>query len=363
MKITGLKLRSVSGIKEFSVGANSNTSRQVRPLDIYPEYQATSKKYGEDFRSWQIIDGNQIRLKHIFLQIETDEGITGMSGPLTMETAYFIHTYLKPLLIGIDPIASEKIWDIIHRAMVRGSSTDPMFAISYIDIALWDLKGRWLGQPIYRLIGGPTRPSVPAYSSVPDANTDDMGFVREHARKQIELGFKAQKWFFHYGPGSGCEGVTRNVELARTVRETVGDDYVLMFDAWQSWSVPYAIDMLNRIAEFKPFWVEECAMIDRFDSYKRIKEKSHLRLSGGEHTFSRWGIKRFLEQEALDVLQPDMTWAGGLPKNYFTLPVLIAGVSMCLYMVIAFIEGLTKLFHPEREEAEPETFKLTESIY
>jgi L-alanine-DL-glutamate epimerase-like enolase superfamily enzyme len=199
--------------------------------------------------------------------------------------------------------------------MVHGRQGDAMLAISAIDCALWDLKGRWLGQPVFRLLGGPTRDSVPAYASMLGFAVLDLGRVRERAAEYQALGYPAQKWFFRHGPMSGHDGMRSNVDLVRTLRETLGDDYDIMLDCWQAFDPIYAVELAERIAEYRPRWLEECVMPDRIDSYRRVKERTQIPLSGAEHEYTRWGFKRFIEAEALDVLQPDIYWAGGLSET------------------------------------------------
>ena len=182
----------------------------------------------------------------------------GIAGPLPDMVAAFVANALRPIVLGQDPIAHEKLWDQMHRIMVHGRQGDAMLAISAIDCALWDLKGRWLGQPVYRLLGGPTRDTVPAYASMLGFATQDMGRVRERAAEYKALGYPAQKWFFRHGPMSGHDGMRQNVELVRTLRETLGDDYDIMLDCWQSFDPIYAVELAERIAEFRPRWLEEC---------------------------------------------------------------------------------------------------------
>jgi L-rhamnonate dehydratase len=189
-----------------------------------------------------------------------------------------------------------------------------MLAISAVDCALWDLKGRWLHQPVFRLLGGPTRGTVPAYASMLGFDVSDAGRVRARAVEYRDLGYRAQKWFFRLGPMSGPEGLAKNVELVRTLRETLGDDYDIMLDGWQSFDPLYAIDLAARIAEYHPRWLEEAVMPDRIDSYVRLKERTNIPLAGAEHEYTRWGFKRFIDAGALDVLQPDIYWAGGLSE-------------------------------------------------
>ncbi len=165
-----------------------------------------------------------------------------------------------------------------------------MLAISAVDCALWDIKGKWLGQPVYRLIGGPTRDSVPAYASMLGYAVRDLGLVRERARHFKDLGYSAQKWFFRHGPMSGYDGLRENVALVKTLRETLGEGYDIMLDCWQAMDVSYVVDLAERIAEYRPRWLEECVMPDRIDSYRRIKDSTNIPLSGAEHEYTRWGF-------------------------------------------------------------------------
>ena len=131
--------------------------------------------------------------------------------------AFFVARRLRPVLLGRDPVAHEMLWDQMHRIMVHGRQGDAMLAISAVDCALWDLKGRWLNQPVYRLLGGPTRTEVPAYASMLGFTVLDPGRVRERALEYKEMGYTAQKWFFRHGPTSGPEGMRENVALVRTL--------------------------------------------------------------------------------------------------------------------------------------------------
>jgi L-rhamnonate dehydratase len=307
MKITAVRLRKLRGTMPTS--APLWEERLVRPIDIYPEYRAR-----QDFEGGEQVAGGFV-IETYFVQIETDQGVTGIAGPVPETVAFFVGRRLRSMLLGRDPIAHEMLWDQMHRLMVHGRQGDAMLAISAIDCALWDLKGRWLGQPVYKLLGGPTRTSIPAYASMLGFATLDAGRVRERALQFKEQGYTAQKWFFRHGPMSGPEGMRKNVELVRTLRESLGEDDDIMLDCWQSMEPGYVIDMASRIAEYRPRWLEECCMPDRIDSYRQIKDKISIPLSGAEHEYTRWGFKRFIDARALDILQPDIYWCGGLSET------------------------------------------------
>ena len=307
MRITAVRLRRLTGT--LPTHGDIWEERLVRPLDIYDEY-----RHRNDFEGGvQTADG--FRIATVFVEIDTNEGVTGRAGPIPEGVAYIVAHSLRRLLLGQDPIAGEKLWDQMHRAMVHGRQGDAMLAISAVDCALWDLRGRWLGQPVHRLLGGPTRDAVPAYASMLGFAVLDSGRVRERALEYQALGYTAQKWFFRHGPMSGHAGLHQNVALVRTLREAVGEDYDLMFDCWQAMDVGYVVDLAERIAEYRPRWLEECVMPDRVDSYRRIKERTNIPLAGAEHEYTRWGFKRFIDADALDVLQPDIYWCGGLSET------------------------------------------------
>jgi L-rhamnonate dehydratase len=307
MKITAVRLRRLRGTLPTS--GPFWEERLVRPIDVYPEYRARQDFEGLPQR------GDGLPVEAYFIQIETDDGVIGIGGPVPETVAFFVGRRLRPMLLDRDPIAHEKLWDQMHRLMVHGRQGDAMLAISAIDCALWDLKGRWLHQPVYKLLGGPTRPSLPAYASMLGYVTQDAGRVRERAIAAKEEGYTAQKWFFRHGPASGAEGMHKNVEMVRTLREALGEDYDIMLDCWQSMEPTYVIDLAGRIADYRPRWLEECCMPDRIDSYRAIKDKISIPLSGAEHEYTRWGFKRFIDAKALDILQPDIYWCGGLSET------------------------------------------------
>ena len=308
MRISALRLRHVRGT--LPTNGAFWEERLARPIDVYPEYRAR-----QDFEGGSQIDAQHFRVETWFLQIETDAGVHGIAGPIPQSVAAIIAGKLRPILLGRDPIAGEILWDQMHRLMVQGRQGETMLAISAVDCALWDLRGRWLGQPVHRLIGGAAQAQIPAYASMLGFDVLDPVRVRARAIEYKNLGFTAQKWFFRHGAMSGAAGLHKNVELVRTLRTALGEDYDIMLDCWQSMDTPYVIALAERIAEFRPRWLEECVMPDRIESYRRIKDKINIPLAGAEHEYTRWGFKRFIDAGALDILQPDIYWCGGFSET------------------------------------------------
>lgn len=307
MKITAVRILRLAGTMQTD--GPFWEDRLVRPIDIYPEYRVR-----DDFEGGTQVDPTHFRLQQHFLRIETDDGVHGIAGPMPDMVALYVARRLRPILLGQDPIAHEKLWDQMHRIMVHGRQGDAMLAISAVDCALWDLKGRWLNQPVFRLLGGPTRGEMPCYASMLGFSVRDLGRVRARAAEYKALGYPAQKWFFRHGPASGAEGLAQNVALVRTLREALGEGYDIMLDCWQAFDPPYAVALAERIEAYEPRWLEECVMPDRIDSYAAVKQRTRIPLSGAEHEYTRWGFKRFIDAQALDVLQPDIYWAGGLSE-------------------------------------------------
>lgn len=331
MKITAVRLREVTGT--FTHPGEFWEERLSRPLDIFPERRADPVAAGY----WlpEPLGDGRYRIRTVFLQIETDEGVTGVAGPVQHEVASITAGQFRRLLLGEDPIATERLWDLMYRDAVHGRKGPTMMAISAIDCALWDLKGRWLGQPVYRLLGGPVRKTLPAYASMLGYSLD-LDQVRRRAQEAVAQGFTAMKWFPRWGPGDGRKGIARTVALVQTLREAVGPDVEIMIDAWMSWNVPYTVEVAERIAEYRPRWIEEPVMPDKIASCAEIRHRSPVPIATGEHEYTRWGIKDLLDASAADILQPDTYWAGGITEmvkicavaSIYDIPVIPHGHSV-----------------------------------
>jgi L-alanine-DL-glutamate epimerase-like enolase superfamily enzyme len=159
---------------------------------------------------------------------------------------------LAPFLVGRDPLAVETLWDRMHRSNRHGRAGHFMMAISAADNALWDLRGRMLGLPVFRLLGG-ARARVPVYASCLGFSLE-AGKAEEKARVLKAEGYRAQKWFLAHGSADGREGLVKNVGLVRRLREAVGDGIDLMFDAFMGWDLPYALAWAKG-QPFHPRWI------------------------------------------------------------------------------------------------------------
>ncbi len=307
MKITAVRCIQYTGTMDFP--GVFWEERLIRPVDIYPQFK-------NEGAGWlpPATEG-AYRMTSTFVHIETDAGITGIGGPITPDQAFIIKQSMKHYLLGADPLAIERLWDVLYRAAVHGRKGVEMMAISAIDCALWDLKGKWANVPVYVLLGGPVRETLPAYASALGYGLDPDRAATV-TKEIVGKGFTATKWFPRWGPADGRAGIAKNVELMRTLREAAGPDVDIMIDAWMSWDVPYTLAMAERFAEYQPRWIEEPVLPDKIASYASITAKiGHgIAVSGAEHEYTRWGIHQLMQANAMHVYQPDIYWAGGISE-------------------------------------------------
>lgn len=306
MNIIDIRLTRVAGT--YAGPTFPPGDRQAHALDIYPEFNSPRPRPVRTPEAGQ-------RLHALYLQIDTDEGVSGLWGPIEEWQAHTIWTTLAPFLLGRDALATELLFDQMTRLDRHGRSGYFMTAVSAIDCALWDLKGKAFGVPVYRLLGEPTRATVPAYASMlgfPTDNPDDAAATAAATKAQ---GYSAQKWFFRHGPGDGDAGKRKNLAMANAVRDAVGPDYKLMFDAFMGWDVTYAMDMGRALAAVNPTWLEEPIPPERVGSFQRLRQSIPVPLATGEHVYTRWQTKELLVSGAVDYLQNDPDWTGGISEQ------------------------------------------------
>lgn len=315
MEITGFSFERLTGTLDREPDSFYE-ERLARPIDIYPEFRAETAIdmfVGEGTEETDVGDvSDGIEISQVFLHVETDAGVTGLAGPISEEWVSLIARF-EGLLVGEDPRATERCWDLMYRNAIHGRKGKTAQAMSAIDVALWDVKGKDAGEPVYRLLGGPCRTELPAYASMLAFSVEPEA-VREQAAEMKSRGYDAQKWFFRYGTGSGSEGKQANEALVRAAREAVGDEYDLFFDAWSSWNRNFALDMIDRLAPYSPDWVEEPVHPDRIEGYVELREAAPFPIAGGEHEYTRFGAHELLSRGAVDVLQLDTMWAGGFTE-------------------------------------------------
>jgi L-alanine-DL-glutamate epimerase-like enolase superfamily enzyme len=251
----------------------------------------------------------------LVVEIFTDAGHVGIGNAALAPrlTKQAIDLYLKPLLLGKDPFDSEFLWQLMYRqTMAFGRKGVGMVAISALDIAIWDILGKAAGQPVFRLLGGRTKPQIPVYAS--RLYSQDLSSLAAEAEKYKKEGFRAMKLRFGWGPVDGAEGMQKNIALVRTVRETIGDEIDLMADAYMGWTLDYAKRMLPLLEPFHLRWLEEAVIPDDIHGYAELKSYGRVPIAGGEHEFTIYGFRELLEARAVDYIQFDTNRVGGISQ-------------------------------------------------
>ncbi len=251
----------------------------------------------------------------LIVEVFTDQGLVGLGNAALSPTVtkQVIDQYLAPLLIGSDPWDVEFLWQHMYRlTMAFGRKGIGMVAISAVDIALWDLLGKAAKQPVYRLLGGRTKPRIPVYAS--RLYSTPLDELAEEARRYKDQGYRAMKLRFGWGPVDGAEGMRHNIDLVRTVREAVGDGVDVMADAYMGWTLDYAKRMLPLLERFNLRWLEEPVIPDDIHGYAALKAYGCVPIAGGEHEFTLYGFREMLDAQAVDYIQFDTNRVGGITQ-------------------------------------------------
>ncbi|HET7212633.1 MAG TPA: L-rhamnonate dehydratase [Terriglobia bacterium] len=303
----------------------------------------------------------------LIVEVFTDSGHVGIGeAALAPRVAKsLIDLYLKPILIGANPFDSEFLWQHMYRrTMAFGRKGIGMVAISAIDIALWDLMGHILKQPVFRLLGGKTKQKIPVYASrLYSQPLDDL--ARE-AQQYKDQGYRAMKLRFGWGPVDGAAGMQKNLELLRATREVIGDDIDLMADAYMGWTLDYARRMIPLRAKYNLRWLEEPVIPDDIAGYAALKALNVVPISGGEHEFTLYGFRQLLDARAIDYIQFDTNRVGGITQarkiqamaEAFEVPVIPhAGQMHNFHVVMAsYNSPMAEFFPPVDVEVGNELF-------
>lgn len=303
-QITDVELTQLEGHYEGEAGVNRQP--QVNPLDVYDNLRPgpySDKPGGK----------KSFPYKAIYLRIKTNSDLFGLYGPFEKEAAIVVGEQLRGFLIGKDPLAGETLWDQMYRSNRHSREGIFLMAISAVDNTLWDLRGRHYGVPVYRLLGGPTRETVECYASCLGFSLEPEA-VRTRSKALQAEGYRFQKWFMAYGPGSGPDGMAKNVQLVQILRETLGDSTELMFDAYSGWDSSYALEWAHQVEKYRPRWIEEATHPEKIDGFVRLRQGTTIPIASGEHFYGRWEVERYLQAGAISVVQADPEWCGGISE-------------------------------------------------
>lgn len=300
LTITGVEVEIVKG--PHPQPPEGVRQRQVSALAAYPEFRPRGTPVEPPAEQTSL-----------YLRIRTDQDVDGFYGPIDPEAARVIVDRFAEFLLGKGPLAGTILWDQLERLDRHARHGYPKMAISAIDNALWDLRGRVYDAPVWQLLGGGGRSRIPAYVSTLGTAHDPAVVTAKATELQAE-GFDGQKWFFATGPVDGTDGLRRAVDLARTVREAVGPDLPVMFDAFMGWDMAFARAWVERTRELHPTWLEEVFQPNRTDAFVELHRSTGVPLSAGEHLYDRPDILPFLRSGSLAVLQCDPEWCGGVTE-------------------------------------------------
>ncbi len=269
-----------------------------------------------------------VKPRWLFLKVHTDKGIIGLGEPITEGRALTCAKAVEevaPYLIGKDPRMVAHHWQAIYRhAFYRGG---PILtsALSGIEQALWDIKGKALGVPVYELLGGPTRDRVRVYAHVGSA---------EDLEKKKSLGFTAFKTGVRsQRPARIVENpafITRAAEAFAALREAGGPEVDIGIDFHGAISPQTARVLIKALEPHQPMFIEEPVQCQNVDVMAEIARGTHLPIATGERIFTKWGFREILEKKAASILQPDLCHAGGILETR-----LIAGMAESYYAAVA----------------------------
>ena len=245
-------------------------------------------------------------------------------------TESIINDHLAKILVGKDCMSTEMLWDIMQQSTIPyGTSGLSSFAISAVDNAIWDLKGKVLQRPVYEIIGGPQKEKIFCYAS----NTEFSYGTKNSIDWFLELGFKAVKLFLREGPESNLEGINRAEALVASTREQVGDDIEIAVDAWMSLNNEYAVRLAEALRPYRIKWLEDYLNPDNLDGYQNLRNRIPWQtLATGEHWYSIYPFAVAASKGIVDIFQPDLNWVGGIT----------AGIKICH---IAEAHGLSVIPH------------------
>ena len=285
-------------------------------------------------RSWLVKvpseDSHRRESSYVFVQVDTDEGLTGWGeittypGPVANRAVGAFVNEVGEWLVGEDPANIEAIWQKIFRAMTyvgtRGATTA---TISGIDIALWDIRGKALGLPIYKLLGGPVRDCIAMYCH-PHRPTDveNIGLA---AKEIAAAGFKAFKMDpmirslkvtnSSYMDGDiSMEAEAKALEILSLAREAVGPQFEILIDAHGLYNTATSIRLANKMAAYDIHWFEEPVPPESWKALKQVRPHIKTRICVGERLHTRFEFVPIFENGLADFVMPDVTWTGGISE-------------------------------------------------
>lgn len=248
----------------------------------------------------------------MLLEIVTDDGISGWGeafGNAFINKAVIENVY-APAVKGENIFDSEKIWDNLYNNLRdNGQKGSAIEALSAVDNALWDLKGKYAHLPVYRLLGGSRRQRVMPYATglYHSCSASLEKDLINEAVSYVNQGFKAIKMKIGFG-------ILNDVAMVKNIRREIGGDILLMVDANHAYNASSAVQLARGIEQYNIAWLEEPVPPEDIEGYKELKTKTVIPIAGGEAEYTRYGFNRLLGARAVDIVQPDCCVTGGLSE-------------------------------------------------
>ncbi len=312
---------STGAISATAAGLDAFQSKSEENPEDWPD------RFKDEFRITRL-ETIKVQPRFLFLKVYTDQGIIGLGEPIVEGRADTVATAIKeiePYLIGKDPRMIVHHWQAIYRhAFYRGGPIMTS-ALSGIEQALWDIKGKALGVPVYELLGGPTRFRIKVYSHAKSPSA---------IKRAMEQGFRA---FKSSVPNNKVSGVVASPKFIReceehfaSLREAGGEDADIGIDFHGTISPQNAAILIKALEPYQPMFIEEPVNCQNVDAMARLAQNTHIPIATGERVFTKWGFREILEKGAASILQPDLCHAGGILEAR-----IIAGMAEAHYASIA----------------------------
>ena len=259
------------------------------------------------------------RTNWVFVKVYTDEGVCGVGeGTLEYKEKAFLGAleHIKEYLVGKDPRNIETHWHTVYRDAYWRGGPVLMSALSAVEMALWDILGKSLNVPVYRLLGGKYHEKVRIYVNGWFAGAKEPEEFGEKARIAVQKGITAMKWdpfgkSYLQISNTDLDKALRNIAA---VREAVGNSVDLLIEGHGRFDVPTGIKIAKELEQFKPMWFEEPTPPDNLEALKAVRDKSPVAISAGERLYSRWDYRKLFDIRAADYIQPDISHAGGISE-------------------------------------------------
>lgn len=259
----------------------------------------------------------QVPPRWLFLKIETDEGLTGWGEPIVEGRAATVKAAVHELmeyLIGKNPLHIEDHWNVMYRSGFYRGGPILMSAISGIDQALWDIKGKYYSAPVHELLGGKARESIKVYSWIGGDRPSEVG---KEAKKVVDQGFTAVKMNgtdeLQYV--DSYEKIDRVLENVAAIREAVGPYIGIGIDFHGRVHKPMAKILAKELEQFRPMFIEEPVLPENNEALREIANHTAIPIATGERMYSKWDFKTILKEGYVDIIQPDLSHAGGITEN------------------------------------------------